>query len=771
MKFNKKQLVVLLIFGFVFPLIANYSSTPKDQNTTNSISPRLSADYIVSFIHIDGSITNNWSDTLAEPWCSFINGRYVIENVTIDATGSDRGYGILVNNSINERFIIRNCIIVNARHSFFDSGIKLENTNNGTLINNNCSENYQGIYLTNAVGNNITENIVNSNNINGIYLDGNCHDNIVTENTVSYNIHYGIQLVGDCDHNNITLNTVTKSGEYGIFFNSFGGSSDNNIIFNNTAKENDKYGIFLRYDNYDNVIFNNTASENTEYGICLQTCHDVSVYGNIIQNNKRGILLQGCDNGNVNHNTINNNEIGIYLYFNSDGNQIKNNTIDQNELGIALYQSDMNNITGNSLIGNSRCIIEIYSNGNIIKYNDCSTPTLDAPIFINGAATGVGAHNWTWVEQQSWFGGGLGTKESPYVIENLKISGFGISNLNCIDIVNSNAYLIIRGCQIFNAGSGISFQGVNHTLIIENNCSNNRYNGIYLGEGSCYNNITYNTCYESNSGIDLYLNSNYNRIINNTLTYNEDGIYMEANCNHTIILGNTANNNTNTGIHMYQSNHNTITDNIASFNYNNGIFMEEDCDSNVISDNLFNQNNLGIELYYSDFNNITDNSVFNNSYSGIEIEVGNFNEIIGNIVANNTEYGLYIESNSNNNSIYKNYFLTNGLHAYDDGTDNKWNSTVIGNYWDNHTGPDANKDGIVDVPYTYIGGSAGSIDYLPIAPAPPLIHPSGFDPALLAFIITMSIIAIVAVIAVIFVILNRQGKISLDRLKSPFKKE
>ena len=51
-----------------------------------------------------------------------------------------------------------------------------------------------------------------------------------------------------------------------------------------------------------------------------------------------------------------------------------------------------------------------------------------------------------------------------------------------------------------------------------------------------------------------------------------------------------------------------------------------------------------------------------------------------------------------------------------DGTDNKWNSTLIGNYWDNHTGPDLSpQEGIVDTPYTYIGGAAGSIDYLPIS--------------------------------------------------------
>ncbi len=78
-------------------------------------------------------------------------------------------------------------------------------------------------------------------------------------------------------------------------------------------------------------------------------------------------------------------------------------------------------------------------------------------------------------------------------------------------------------------------------------------------------------------------------------------------------------------------------------------------------------------------------------------------------------YGINI-GNSDNNTIYGNFFLANGIHAMDNGTDNKWNSTIIGNYWDNWTSPDTTpQDGIVDDPYTYISGSTGGTDYLPLA--------------------------------------------------------
>ena len=336
MKINKKHLVILLAFGFIFPLLANYDFTLTNKNATISISPRSSAGYVLPFIHIDGSIADNWSDTLAEPWCNLVNGFHVIENVTIDATGSSRDYGILINNSINVKFIIRNCEIINAHHSFFASGIRLENTHNGTIMGNNCTDNYQGIYVKNSIGINITGNIANSNQINGIYLDTNCHNNNITGNSVNSNL-YGIQLVKNCDNNNITLNTVTKSGDYGIFINSFQGSCDNNIILHNSATENDIYGIYLRYDNNNNHVINNTVSENSNSGICLETCHNINVQGNIVSSNRRGMYLQDCDNANITHNIItNNNQIGMYLYYNSDDNLIKNNTINQNGLGIAL---------------------------------------------------------------------------------------------------------------------------------------------------------------------------------------------------------------------------------------------------------------------------------------------------------------------------------------------------------------------------------------------------------------------------------------------------
>ena len=73
----------------------------------------------------------------------------------------------------------------------------------------------------------------------------------------------------------------------------------------------------------------------------------------------------------------------------------------------------------------------------------------------------------------------------------------------------------------------------------------------------------------------------------------------------------------------------------------------------------------------------------------------------------------------NNNLIYQNSLIGNGeWHASDSGTNNQWDNSEIGNYWDTHTSPDDDGNGIVDDPYIWIQGSAGSVDNYPLAKSP-----------------------------------------------------
>ena len=283
------------------------------------------------------------------------------------------------------------------------------------------------------------------------------------------------------------------------------------------------------------------------------------------------------------------------------------------------------------------------------------------------------ANNWAWAENQVWCSGS-GTLLDPYIIEGhiLNMS----RSIDGLRIYNShNKHFIIRNCTFKWDGvtnsilmTGITLLNTTHGRIEDNLIYHLGY-GILLED--CENiNVTGNILYDHTYGIKLE-DSDFNNIIGNTASNNSLG--------------------TTLGIYLYFSDNNTVSGNIAN-NNDHGIYLEES-NGNIVSVNIENGNSQnGIYLYFCDYNNITENIIYDNTI-GINIDTGN-----------------------DNNLIYKNFFLNNGIHAIDNGTANKWNTSAIGNYWDNHTSPDTSPlDGIVDDPYTYISGSAGGIDYLPIA--------------------------------------------------------
>ena len=293
---------------------------------------------------------------------------------------------------------------------------------------------------------------------------------------------------------------------------------------------------------------------------------------------------------------------------------------------------------------------------------------IEDPILIDDAATGVGAHNWTWAVGEDWCNG-AGTWGNPYIIENVTIDGG--NSTDCIHIKNSNVYFIIRNCTFYNSSSGkvyggISLEDANNSRILNNNCSFNNGHGIRVYFS--YNNTFFGNTASNNS---------------------ENGIYIETAQNNTF-SGNTLINNTaGAGIGGYTFYNNIISENTIN-NNGHGIFLGE-CTNNTVSRNIaINENMLGIYLHKSE----------NNS-------------IYGNTVNYNTMYGIVLEY-SNFTLVYNNSFSGNVINAIDNSFYNDWNNSAIGNYWDDYDGKDIDGDGIGETPYA-IGGSAGTFDYLPIS--------------------------------------------------------
>ena len=287
------------------------------------------------------------------------------------------------------------------------------------------------------------------------------------------------------------------------------------------------------------------------------------------------------------------------------------------------------------------------------------------------------------------------------------------------------------------------------------NCHNNRFlhnemrdsggNNIYFYENNndniIHGNYITGTGNHQATGAAIRFNINCDRniISNNNLSSNYfEGILLIRYCDENVIKNNViSNNDENHQIIFYQyCNDNTIFNNTISeggltpFIDEYGVVFFEDCDNNNITQNIINDNDYGgINLRLGSGNNTISENIFGNFISsnqetGVFLEESSDNIITGNIFLNNTWRGIDIDANSDNTLVNLNSFLNSGTeHARDLGTNNNWNSSKIGNFWDTYVGIDNNQDGIGDVSYNFGTG----IDYLPIwdddAPNITLVEP------------------------------------------------
>ncbi len=273
--------------------------------------------------------------------------------------------------------------------------------------------------------------------------------------------------------------------------------------------------------------------------------------------------------------------------------------------------------------------------------------------------------------------------------------------------------------------AGTYFENVimNKTLnLIGNNSANTIINASYTGNGITIKSNWTNVSgfrivaadifpWDSGEGISLD-NVGFCTISNINFTDNRIGIGLQSSNNNNII-GCEGSSNKLDFINLTFSNDNYISDCKGLWNPTGMVIIHSH--RNVFVNNSFRFNSMGIRVIESGNNSFSNNILWKNYYDGISLE------------------GL----DCSYNSIYLNNFIGNnkgGTQASDGWLFNKWNTTNKGNYWDNWTSPDSNKDGIVDLPYD-IGGPIGAKDYFPlvnptkIVSAPPKITTTNIFPA------------------------------------------
>jgi len=627
----KKNPRLLLTIGMLFYFISaltlqNYSLIKENQRIfekDNLDSPTLKiSDYWnnITFIHINN---DNWSSTDVD-WIQNRTGTWddphIIENITINGGGS--GSCIIIENS-NEFFIIRNCTfynsgpLINQQTFHFDAGIKLVNTSNGLIMNNNCSDTMVGIIVVISFNITISRNAVDNNKWGISSLASN---NItISENNLKDN---GAGVIEAVSNNiNITNNTINNNS-LGILLN----SGYNNTLSRNNMTE---CGLFLT-GNQEEISSHVVDDTNLVNGNPFYYLINENGLGKENFTNPGQIILINCSDSLISDLSISHATCGIFLYY-CDNNTIQNNNISHcSAVGIGLWFCSDFTVSKNLMI-------------------HCG-------FFMTGTPESFYSHNFT--------SNLVNEKAVYYYINENGLGKDNFTNPGQIFLINCSDSLV-SNLNVSHATMGIALVFCTNDIIFNITASHNLY-GIMMG-------FSYDNTISEN-----ILNNNAN-----------SGIYFSGTLNNTII-------------------NNTINENGI------GIEFPNDCYNNTIAENSINNNNQGVLMgtYGICENNILfGNSIKNNKNEGIFLRNCNNNTFSGNIIRDNGWCGIICNENCDINRFYGNYFMGNGIHAIEDPSNtNYWNSSVVGNFWDDYTSKDADNDGIGDTPHYFMD----SVDYLPI---------------------------------------------------------
>jgi len=403
------------------------------------------------------------------------------------------------------------------------------------------------------------------------------------------------------------------------------------------------------------LIDGGTAGLNS--GIFLNNVQNGVIENNTCYDSRCGIVVQASSNVVVKDNIVYSSSfVGIYMYDGSSCDAI-NNKITGSSRGLSIYGASNMNFSQNVMENTG---IHLYYNAE----SQLTTNYIDTSNLVSGKPVYFYANE-----------------------DNLDYSNF--TDPGQIILVNCND-CSLSGFDLKNTNVGIQLLYCDNAQVFGNNLTDNSDSGIILREGR-FNNIS-NNYFESNMyGIRLYNTCLNNTIDNNTLLYGNIGLLISEDSENNIIVNNN------------------FTQCVS------GIQISS-CDNNIIESNdIIDSTGYGLYLYSTSSNNhfIRNTIEGANSY-GIYFDNNiDSNEFRENIIKDSGTAGAYIPSGCENNIFVQNSFIQNTLHVNDKGTDNYYNNSEIGNYWDNYTGVDADDDGIGDTAHL-VQTSTMIYDYLPI---------------------------------------------------------
>ncbi len=192
---------------------------------------------------------------------------------------------------------------------------------------------------------------------------------------------------------------------------------------------------------------------------------------------------------------------------------------------------------------------------------------------------------------------GRGTADDPYLIEDYIIE---TSSARGIYITDTTKHFVIRNCEIKagNTAIYVSNTAEGTASIINNICSDNAFNGIYVID-SPSSLIKDNICNNNRKENGINIIESPNSIISMNTCKNNTGQNDNG-----INLGN--------GIFIFQSDNSTITENLCVDNNGHGIVLSKSIESEIQNNNLTENRASGLSIDDSEGSIISNNDFYHN---------------------------------------------------------------------------------------------------------------------------------------------------------------
>ncbi|GAI36352.1 unnamed protein product, partial [marine sediment metagenome] len=170
-----------------------------------------------------------------------------------------------------------------------------------------------------------------------------------------------------------------------------------------------------------------------------------------------------------------------------------------------------------------------------------SIAEVQAPIYIDGNIALDAFCSGNGTDGLSW--------STAHIIEGYIIDKGGTET--CIEVLNTDRFLIIKNCITKNSRSGLWSTGIKLY-----NCTN----------------VNINHCKVENNDYGIFLHKSHNIILSdNKAIYNNNGIHLFCSNNNSILRNDASHNLEHDGIYLGYSNYNNLTGNFASYNFLWGI--------------------------------------------------------------------------------------------------------------------------------------------------------------------------------------------------------